>query len=334
MARGDQLARQWKIIQSMIASRRGKSAAEMAQALGCHSRTVYRDLEALQFAGFPIYTEKVEGKSLWSLLDSAKNSIPIPFNLAELMALYFSRGMMKTLKNTVFHDSLETLFAKIKATLPREYINYLNDFAESVAVAPQPYKHHGKVNEIVEAITRAAVEKKYINIDYYTMSRKKKSRRKVAPYKIWFFDSTFYLVGNCGLREDIRIFALDRIQALEITDETYDMPDDFNLDEFMRASFGIFHGEPVQVRIWFSPEAAGYIGEKTWHATQRILPHSDGSIIFEAEVAGTTEIKHWILGWGSQAVVLSPESLRQEILAETETLLKNYETVAVQPPTT
>lgn len=327
MARGDQLARQWKIIQSLIASHRGRTAAEMAQTLGCHSRTVYRDLEALQFAGFPIYTERVEGRSLWSLLDSARHSIPIPFNLAELMALYFSRGMMKTLKDTVFYDSLETLFEKIKATLPHEYITYLGQLAKSVAVVTKPYKQHGKIREIVEAITRAAVEQKYIEIDYFTMSRKKKSRRKVAPYKIWFFDGTFYLVGNCGLRQDVRIFALDRIQTLETTGESFEMPEDFNLDEFMRASFGIFHGEPVQVRIWFAPEVAGYISEKTWHATQQIETQKDGSIIFEAEVAGTTEIKYWIMSWGSRAVVLSPDSLLSEIRADSEALLKNYEKI-------
>jgi predicted DNA-binding transcriptional regulator YafY len=48
MARGDQLARQWKIIQTLITSRRGKSAAELAEDLECHPRTLYRDLEALQ----------------------------------------------------------------------------------------------------------------------------------------------------------------------------------------------------------------------------------------------------------------------------------------------
>ena len=65
MARGDQLARQWKIIQTLLSSRQGKSATELAEALGCHSRTIYRDLEALQVAGFPIYTDRVEGKSHW-----------------------------------------------------------------------------------------------------------------------------------------------------------------------------------------------------------------------------------------------------------------------------
>jgi len=74
MPRGDQLARQWKIIQTLISSRQGKSAADFASEIECHPRTLYRDLEALQVAGFPIYTEKVEGKNLWSLLDTLREN--------------------------------------------------------------------------------------------------------------------------------------------------------------------------------------------------------------------------------------------------------------------
>ena len=120
MARGDQLGRQWRIIQTLLTSKLGKSAAELADDLDCNPRTVYRDLEALQVAGFPIYTERIDGKNLWSLLDTMKHQLPIPFNLMELMALYFSRDMLKVFKDTVFYDSLESLFHKIKTTLPGE----------------------------------------------------------------------------------------------------------------------------------------------------------------------------------------------------------------------
>ncbi len=109
MARGDQLSRQWRIIQTLNTSKIGKSAADLAEDLDCNPRTVYRDLEALQTAGFPIYIEKVDGKNLWSLLDTMRHHIPIPFNLMELMALYFSRDMMRVFKNTVFYDNLESL---------------------------------------------------------------------------------------------------------------------------------------------------------------------------------------------------------------------------------
>jgi predicted DNA-binding transcriptional regulator YafY len=325
MARGDQLARQWRILQSLIASRRGKSAADLARELEFHWRTVYRDLEALQLAGFPIFTDRLDGKNLWSVLDSVRHNIPIPLSLTELMALYFSRGLMTVLKDTVFYDSLESFFQKIKATLPAETIQYLDRIEESFEVGSKPYKQYGQLRDSIDRISEATIHRKIIEIDYFTMSRKEKTHRKVAPYKIWFFDGAFYLVGNCGLRQDIRIFALDRIKSLKLTDETFEMPEDFKVEDFMQTSFGVFHGKPQNVRIRFAAEVAGYINEKIWHKTQKIQPQKDGSLIFEARVAGTEEIKFWLMTWGSKAEVLSPAALREEILAEARAMLHSYQ---------
>ena len=72
---------------------------------------------------------------------------------------------------------------------------------------------------------------------------------------------------------------------------------------------------------------AGYIKEKIWHESQKIEQHNDGSIIFEAEVAGTEEIKFWIMSWGASALVLEPESLRDNILKETEVLIEKYKKI-------
>lgn len=324
MARGDQLGRQWKILQILISARVGKSVSDIAAEIDCHTRTVYRDLEALQVAGFPVYTEKEGGKNLWLLLDSAKHQAPIPLSLTELMALYFSRGMMKVLKNTVFYDSLESLFEKIKTTLPSEYIQYLSRIEESVEIGAKPYKHYHRFRDLIEKVSEAVVQKKYIEMIYFTMSRSEETRRRLAPYKIWFFDDSFYLIGDCGMRGDVRVFALDRIKDLELTDDTFEMPSDFDLDDFMRSSFGVFRGDPIRVKVWFAGDIAGYISEKTWHDSQMIETRPDGSIIFNAEVAGTMEIKYWIMRWGAKAKVLAPESLKQEIREEAENIVANY----------
>jgi predicted DNA-binding transcriptional regulator YafY len=325
MARGEQLARQWRILQRLIASRRGKSAADLARELEYHWRTVYRDLEALQLAGFPIFTDRVDGKNLWSVLDSARHNIPIPLSLTELMALYFSRGLMTALKDTVFYESLESFFRKIKTTLPAEASEYLDRLEESLEVGSKPYKQQVQLQDFIDKISDASVQRKIIEIDYFTMSRKQKTQRKVAPYKIWFFDGAFYLIGNCELRKDIRIFALDRIQSLKLTEESFEMPQEFKVEEFMQTSFGVFHGQPQNVRIRFAAEVAGYISEKTWHKTQKIEPQKDGSLIFEARVAGTDEIKFWLMTWGSKAEVLSPAALRNEMISEAKAMLHNYQ---------
>lgn len=324
MARNDQLGRQWKIIQTMLASRTGVAVSDLAQDMGCHSRTVYRDLEMLQAAGFPFYNEQIGKTSRWSLMDSAKRQIPIPLDLTELMALYFSRDMMKMLKDTIFYDSLETLFQKIKSTLPAEYITYLNRIEKSLVVSPKPYKPYGEYRETIDRVNEAVLQNHCIRIDYFSMHRKELFSRTVAPYKIWFFDGSFYIIGYCRLRKDIRIFALDRIRNLETTEDSFEIPETFDMDTFMKSSFGVFHGEPVQVKVRFSPDIAGYITEKIWHDSQIIEHEKDGSILFTAEVAGTDEIKFWILNWGSKAEVLAPESLRNEIRAEAEAMMQTY----------
>ena len=150
MARGNQLGRQWKIFQILVSSKFGKSVADLAIDLDCSDRTVYRDLDALQVAGFPIYDEKVSGKKHWRLLDAAKQQIPIPFSLPELTALYFGQDVLKALKNTFFYDSLESLFKKIRTTLPPESKKYLSKIELSLRAGPKPYKKYGQFENIIE----------------------------------------------------------------------------------------------------------------------------------------------------------------------------------------
>ena len=324
MSRGDQLGRQWQIIQTLLSSKRGRSALELSEELECNLRTVYRDLEALQIAGFPICNEREDGKNLWSLLDTVKQSIPIPFTLTELMAIYFSRDLVKTLQDTVFYDSLESLFKKIKTTLPPDSEEFLKNVQNTLYVSQKQYKEYGKAKGTISTVNDAAIRKRSIEINYYSMSNKKESVRKVDPYRILFFNGTFYLIAYCHQRIETRIFALDLIKSVSMTGESFTVPDDFDLEDFMKPSFGIFKGKPEKVRIWFGPNAAGYISEKVWHETQNIIEADDGSIIFEAEIAITEEIKTWVLSWGSKAAVLKPASLKKELKDEIEKMARKY----------
>jgi predicted DNA-binding transcriptional regulator YafY len=324
MARGDQLARQWKIFQTLVTSRYGKSVTDLAKNLECHQRTVYRDLKALEAAGFPIYTENENGKNIWCLLDSARKPMPIPFTPPELMALYFGSDVLKVLKGTVFYDSLESLLKKVKSSIPPESAKYLSQVEKSLHTRPGPYKNYGKFRNVIEQIGDAVLQRRVVEITYYTMSRKKETQRKVAPYKIWFHNGGFYLIGHCRWRDGIRIFAVERIKKIHLTDDTFEIPEQFDVDEFMRGSFGVYHGKPVNVRILFSAGIAEYIKEKIWHETQKLHDNPDGSVLFEANVACTNEIKAWVMRWGAKAIVLEPEELRDEIRAETVEMLAVY----------
>ena len=325
MARGDQLSRQWKIIQALIAARQGKSAADLAGSLACHSRTVYRDLEALQMAGFPLYTDKRDGKTLWSILDDGKRQMPIPLSLTELMALYFSRNMLKVLEGTAIYESLGSLFDKVKATLPEEYADYLKRIEHSIEVGVKAHKPYQRFQESLSQVQEAVQQQRYIDIRYFTMSRNVSTLRRVAPYKVWFYNETFYLIGHCQIRDDVRLFAIDRIEEITISTETFEMPAGFDAESFMNASFGVFQGKAQTVRIRFRRKAAGYVKEKIWHPSQSISAEPDGSVIFTVKVAGIQEIKRWVLKWGRAAEVLAPEPLRRAVIEEIRAMETLYQ---------
>ena len=93
--RGDQLARQWRIIRAIEASPNGLTVTEIAQREETGFRTIYRDLEALQAAGCSLYTERVEEPNRQPSIDTFKSKIPPPLPLTELMPLYFRKDLFR-----------------------------------------------------------------------------------------------------------------------------------------------------------------------------------------------------------------------------------------------
>ena len=81
--RGDQLARQWRIIRAIEASPNGLTVAEIAKRKETGIRTIYLDLETLQAAGFPLYTERVDRVNRWAFIDTFKFKIHLSFPIAK-----------------------------------------------------------------------------------------------------------------------------------------------------------------------------------------------------------------------------------------------------------
>jgi len=327
MSRGSRMARQWRILQQLSATPAGLTAAELAEQAACHKRTIYRDLDALQQAGFPLYqAEAADPARRWAIIGAGRrDALPFPLEMPELMALYLSRDILKILKETFIYDNLDALFQKIRAMLPAEALRFLREVEDNLYVKERPYKQYKKnLTRRMESINTAIVANRVIDITYFTMSRQQESRRRLHPYSFWYFDGSFYLIAFCTLRQEVRIFAMDRIRALSVTEETFCRPPDFSAAAFMRGSFGVFQGRTTRVKILFAPEVAGYIKEKKWHESQRLTEKRNGAVCFEADVAGIREIKFWVLGWGARARVLAPASLKREVAAEIAAMDRQY----------
>lgn len=156
------------------------------------------------------------------------------------------------------------------------------------------------------------------------MSSKRETTRKVDPYKVWFFNGTLYLIGWCHVHDEIRMFVLDRIRLLHVTDDRFIPPDDFDLDEYMKNSFGVIHTYKQKVVIKFTPSLERYLKENIWHPSQVFKKDKDGSLLMTMEVGGLVEVMSWVLGFGRQAEVLEPAHLRQAVAEELATTAERY----------
>src|ERR671914_1173978 len=117
MPRNAEVIRQWTILKELEASRR-VTIDDLAQRSGVTTRTIRRDLEALQTAGFPLFDETHDGKKYWTLEQKAfKRLDATGFTLAELSALYFSRTLVECLAATPFQADVRSAFDKLAAAL-------------------------------------------------------------------------------------------------------------------------------------------------------------------------------------------------------------------------
>ena len=321
--RGDQLARQWQLVQRLEKSRAGCGLDDLADELGCVRRTVYRDLDALMYAGFPVVSEKRDGRVFYRFLDSFRLG-DIPFTSDEILALAFGEDLLRQLEGTVFHDSVRSALKKIRAGLSPELEAYLARLGETFRVLPGPHKNYARFRETIQALQDAVLQQHTVRMRYRTGRTGKKATRDLDPYRVWYRSGGLYVVGLDHRRGEIRTFAVERIQTLEATSRSFEVPESFDFDAWSAGSFGVIAEPASKVRIRFDRRWASYVEEHTWHRSQQLQRGRNGSTELTLQVGETADLRSWILSFGSGAEVLEPESLREAIVADLEASLRRY----------
>ncbi len=184
-------------------------------------------------------------------------------------------------------------------------------------------KDYGAYREFIKLIQDAIEIRKTLQLLYHPRDQSP-AERKVNPYAIHLHNGTLYLIGYCHMRKDIRTFVVDRMQKIKMTDESFSAPVGFSLENYLRHSFGMFREDLVRVKVRFHKSLTRYLLERCWHPSQQNKKLKDGSLELAFEVAGTKEIKTWIMGFGFLAKVLEPPSLVQEIKDDLGKAIRSY----------
>ena len=313
--RNAEVIRQWKILKRIEAGRYTTSA-DLAAEHGVTERTIRRDIEALQEAGFPLYDERSDGRKIWRLVDGYKQRLNQTFTLSELSALYFGKNMMSFLGGAPFAGELESAFGKIQEALPVKSLPYLQRIQELFLARPDPWKDYSKKQDAIAALIDAILHQRQARIAYFSFNSKKTKTYTLDPYRLVYFRGGLYLYARAHEYGEVRTFAVERIEKIEVLDLNFKSQEAFDATEYVKGAFGIAGGKPEPVELVFDASQAGYIRERVWHESQQIEEKTDGSTVLKMNVNPSPELKSWVKGFIPHVRVLQPARLRDEIARE------------------
>lgn len=292
----------------------------LAVELGVSESTIHRDIHVLKNYG---EVRKARGRGY------VIGSFELPLerlSLEEAIALSIGGGILARQAGSPFAEAVRSALRKIGEHLPEDLEESLSRVEGRFSVALPVNRDYSGHGGIFEALNRAILHHHPVEITYFTMGRQSLSERKVDPYSIAFRRNSWYLIGFCHLRGEVRTFGIHRIrQAQVVTGERFRLPKGFSADQYLEGSWQLIpDGPPRKVAVRFDAEVAPWVMEGKWHATQRLAVQPDGGVVFEAEVSGISEIKRWVLSYGGAAEVLEPVELREAVARDVEALAGRY----------
>jgi predicted DNA-binding transcriptional regulator YafY len=323
MPRNAEVIRQWSILRDLEASRR-LTIDELAARTGVTTRTIRRDLEALQSAGFPLFDETYDGKKYWMLEHRAFRRLDeTGFTLAELSALYFSRTLVECLAATPFQQDVRRAFDKLAGALTPGMRQFLDRLPLVMQAKAEPGAHPASArSKETSQLLEATLNHRRVAMRYHSFSSDREKDYRIEPYRVVFAQGALYVVAFVPEYGQVRTFAVDRIRSLSLLEERFE-PMDIEEDAFAH-SLGVHQGPPERIEILFEPAIARYVKERMWHTSQEIEEEAGGSVRMTLNVSNDFALRSWILGFGPLAKVVSPPSLAALIVEELEGARKRY----------
>lgn len=340
MARNAEVIRQWNILRAIEASRRATIDA-LAESQRVTTRTIRRDLEALQTAGFPLYDELVDGKRFWRIDTRPFKALgDTGFTLSELCALYFSRTLVECLAGTPFRDDLAGAFQKFEAALAPKMRQFLDRLPAVLQAKAEPKRRSrsGRAStsagrETIARLIEATLARRRATVRYHSFSSDRTKDYVLEPYRLIYADGGLYLIALVPEYHGLRTFAVERMESVSLQEETFEAVEDQQAlaDEMLQHSLGINQGTPEGVAIEFTPPVSRYVAERLWHPSQTLDERPDGSVRLALHVCDDWALRRWILGFGGAARVVAPATLAAAIQEEVERARRQYAPASSRP---
>ncbi len=325
------LLRQWKMLQ-LLPSKWPKDAATLRDELeeagfNVDLRTVQRDLRELMEV-FPITAK--EGRPIAWRWDRNAMSFDVlgMDNTAALTMKMVSEFMTSLLPKSCL-ESLNPSLRRAETILEEQEGAGFSAWPDKVRVAlrTQPLIPPDIDESTLDVIYEALFKNRRLKALYLKKGSDTPTEYVTNPLGLIVTDPILYLVTTLRDYDDIMLLAVQRFQSAEMLHEPSHEPEGFCLDKYLKngaLGFSVSDGEPINLKVLFDKIAALHLYESPLSLDQSISEQSDGRLLVEAGVLDTQQLRWWLLGFGQQVEVVSPEFLRTEFASIARNMASRY----------
>jgi predicted DNA-binding transcriptional regulator YafY len=311
--RPDQMTRQWRLLTFLVHSGSGHTVRQLAEALDFKERTLYRDLEALTAAGFPVTEARRQGSSFFRWSGHSLES-SLAFDAEEWLALGVAVGELEAHGLGEFSGALLRLAARVSGAGARPRSGGARVVQRLRPAGPE---------RTLETIARAAAARRTLRMLYQPREPQAARWRRVDPYAVFHKGDEAYLVGFCHERHEVRSFKASRAARARLEAAEFAPPADFSLSEYLEGGFGVARGGPrSRVVLAFSREVEQLVREHPWPEGTKTEDLGEAGIEVVMSVAVTAELESWLLSFGPDVQVLEPKRLRARVLERLEAAVR------------
>ena len=288
----------------------GVTIHELANAVKVSTRTIRRDLQALQEAGFSIYDEGEENETKrWRLDAQPFRAVQEGLSVADVAALYLSRSIATALSGWPLADELGAALAKIERALNPRMREFLSTLPKVISTknAPRASQESGRLIDVTRRLLRGHSRPPGRRDAVFSAQSRRAKSYTVEAYRLTLAQGGVYLIAwvpGTGSSAPLRSSASSasrsprpRSARRAICPRTSSA-----------ARWASFQGPPERIEIEFDARIAPYVGGRVWHESQQVTELADGGIRLTLNVSNDWALQAWLLGFGSRARVISPRA--------------------------
>lgn len=318
--KSDRITRVVKILTTLQADK-NYTADDLADLFGKSKRTIYRDLKELAAIGVPY---QFDSKTGGYTIDPQCFLPPVDLNLQEALSLLLLVHRASANMQLPFKRTAQLAAIKIENNLPSGIRKYCNTALQNISTMHNPHTPAGTLDKIFDTLHRAIHDRRMVRMLYDSVFDADIIDLELCPCHMTYNRRAWYVIGRSMLHDNaMRTFKLARVKEASLLDKKFIDDEDFDpTDHFGRAWSMIPEGRLYNVKLRFLPKVARNVAEVLWHSTQKSTWNDDGSVTLEFRVDGINEISWWVLGYGDQVQILTPDCLRQKILTTAKNMIQ------------